>query len=127
MPPDLWAAFLLHQAEGGLRSNFCYQAITLTENCPTAVRVKKCYGDFVKLWRLSGHNTQGGLIEPELLELMRLRGANLNACTYCATVRLQPVANSVKPKEAALGLRDISGMTKPQALECGRGMNGDGL
>jgi hypothetical protein len=40
---------------------------------------------------------------------------------------LQPVANSVKPKEAALGLRDISGMTKPQALECGRGMNGDGL
>jgi hypothetical protein len=48
-----------------------------------------------QLWRLSGHNTQGGLIEPELLELMRLRGTNLNACTYCATVRLQPVANSV--------------------------------
>jgi hypothetical protein len=23
------------------------EAITLTENCPTAVRVKKCYGDFV--------------------------------------------------------------------------------
>jgi hypothetical protein len=80
-----------------------------------------------QLWRLSGHNTQGGLIEPELLELMRLRGANLNACTYCTTVRLQPVANSVKPKEAALGLRDNSGMTKLQALECGRGMNGDGL
>jgi alkylhydroperoxidase family enzyme len=59
---------------------------------------------------------QGGLIEPELLELMRLRGANLNACTYCATVRLQPVANSVKPKETALGLRDISAMTKPQAV-----------
>lgn len=59
---------------------------------------------------------EGGLVEPELLELMRLRGANLNACTYCATVRLQPVANSVKPKEPALGLRDISGMTKPQAV-----------
>lgn len=59
---------------------------------------------------------EGGLIEPELLELMRLRGANLNACTYCATVRLQPVVNSVKPKEAALGLIDISGMTKSQAL-----------
>jgi len=59
---------------------------------------------------------EGGLIEPELLELMRLRGANLNACTYCATVRLQPVANAVKPKEAALGLTDISGMTKPQAV-----------
>ncbi len=31
---------------------------------------------------------EGGLIEPALLELMRLRGANLNACTYCATVFL---------------------------------------
>lgn len=59
---------------------------------------------------------EGGLIEPELLELMRLRGANLNACTYCATVRLQPVANTVKPKESALGLQDISEMTKPQAV-----------
>ena len=59
---------------------------------------------------------EGGLLEPELLELMRLRGANLNACTYCATVRLQPVTNAVKPKEQALGLQDISGMTKPQAL-----------
>lgn len=58
----------------------------------------------------------GGLIEPALLELMRLRGANLNACTYCATVRLQPVAAQVRPKEAALGLIDISGMTKAQAV-----------
>jgi len=60
---------------------------------------------------------EGGLIEPELLELMRLRGAHLNACTYCATVRLQPVAAQVKPKEAALGLTDISGMTKAQAID----------
>lgn len=59
---------------------------------------------------------EGGLIEPELLELMRLRGANLNACTYCATVRLQPVADAVKPKESALGLIDISGLTKAQAV-----------
>ncbi len=59
---------------------------------------------------------QGGLIEPPLLELMRLRGANLNACTYCATVRLQPVVGEVKPKEPSLGLRDISGMTKSQAV-----------
>ncbi len=58
----------------------------------------------------------GGLIEPELLELMRLRGANLNACTYCATVRLQPVVDAVKPKETLLGLADISGMTKAQAV-----------
>lgn len=59
---------------------------------------------------------EGGLIDPELLELMRLRGANLNACTYCATVRLQPVAATVGPKERALGLMDISGMTKSQAV-----------
>jgi len=63
---------------------------------------------------------QGGLIEPPLLELMRLRGANLNACTYCATVRLQPVANEVKPKEAGLGLRDISGMSKAEAIGAAR-------
>jgi alkylhydroperoxidase family enzyme len=59
---------------------------------------------------------EGGLIEPPLLELMRLRGAHLNACTYCATVRLQPVAAQVHLKEAALGLTDISGMTKAQAV-----------
>ena len=59
---------------------------------------------------------EGGLIEPRLLELMRVRGAHLNACTYCATVRLQPVAAEVKAKEAALGVCDISGMTKSQAV-----------
>lgn len=59
---------------------------------------------------------EGGLIEPRLLELMRVRGAHLNACTYCATVRLQPVAADVKAKEAALGVCDISGMTKSQAV-----------
>lgn len=59
---------------------------------------------------------EGGSIEPELLELMRLRGAQLNACTYCATVRLQPVAEQVRRKEAGLGLTDISGMTKAQAI-----------
>src|SRR2546423_263095 len=64
---------------------------------------------------------EGGLIEPRLLELMRLRGAHLNACTYCATVRLQPVAEEVKDKEAALGVCDISGMTKPEAVKALRG------
>jgi alkylhydroperoxidase family enzyme len=59
---------------------------------------------------------EGGLIEPQLLELMRLRGAHLNACTYCATVRLQPIAAEVKPKESAIGVIDISGMTKAQAV-----------
>jgi alkylhydroperoxidase family enzyme len=59
---------------------------------------------------------EGGLIEAQLLELMRLRGAHLNACTYCATVRLQPIAAEVKPKEFAIGVTDISGMTKAQAV-----------
>jgi alkylhydroperoxidase family enzyme len=60
---------------------------------------------------------QGGLIEPRLLELMRVRGAHLNACTYCSTVRFQPVAEEVRVKEAALGVCDISGMTKSQAMQ----------
>jgi alkylhydroperoxidase family enzyme len=55
---------------------------------------------------------EGGLIEPRLLELMRVRGAHLNACTYCATVRLQPVAEEVKAKESALGVCEISGMNQ---------------
>jgi len=60
---------------------------------------------------------EGGLIEPRLLELMRLRGAHLNACTYCSTVRLQPVAEEIEGKEAALGVCDISSMTKSQAIK----------
>jgi alkylhydroperoxidase family enzyme len=47
---------------------------------------------------------------------MRLRGANLNACTYCATVRLLPVTETVKPKERGLGLIDVSGLTKAEAV-----------
>jgi hypothetical protein len=45
-----------------------------------------------QFWRLSGHNTQGGPIEPELLEFDGAPKANLNACTYGATARLQLVA-----------------------------------
>lgn len=59
---------------------------------------------------------EGGLIEPRLLELMRVRGAHLNACTCCATVRLQPVVEQVKAKEAALGACDISELTKSEAI-----------
>lgn len=59
---------------------------------------------------------EGGLLEPSLLELMRLRGAHLNACTWCATVRLLPVQDQVKGKERALGVTDVSGMTKAQAV-----------
>ena len=60
---------------------------------------------------------EGGLLEPDLLEIVRLRGAHLNACTYCATVRLIPVQEKVKAKENAIGVRDISGMSKAEALE----------
>ena len=60
---------------------------------------------------------EGGLLEPDLLEIVRLRGAHLNACTYCATVRLIPVQEKVKAKESAIGVRDISGMSKAEALE----------
>ncbi|HEU4746921.1 MAG TPA: hypothetical protein VFS56_00360 [Gemmatimonadaceae bacterium] len=60
---------------------------------------------------------EGGLLEPDLLEIVRLRGAHLNACTYCATVRLIPVQDKVRPKERAIGVRDISGMSKAEALE----------
>ena len=59
---------------------------------------------------------EGGVLEPSLLEIVRLRGAHLNACTYCATVRLQPVRDYVQPKECAVGATDISGMNKAQAL-----------
>lgn len=58
----------------------------------------------------------GGTLEPSLLEILRLRGAHLNACTYCATVRLQPVREYVQAKESAIGATDISGMNKAQAL-----------
>jgi alkylhydroperoxidase family enzyme len=60
---------------------------------------------------------EGGLLEPDLLEIMRLRGAHLNACTYCATVRLIPVQEKVKAKESAIGVTDISGMSKAEALK----------
>lgn len=60
---------------------------------------------------------EGGVLDPSLLELVRLRGAHLNACTYCATVRLQPVRDQVEGKENALGVTDISGMNKGEALQ----------
>jgi alkylhydroperoxidase family enzyme len=69
----------------------------------------------------------GGTLEPSLLELLRLRGAHLNACTYCATVRLLPVQADVKPKEHAVGVTDISGMTKADALSGVNPIQLDGL
>jgi len=39
--------------------------------------------------------------EGGMIELMRVRGAHLNACTYCATVRLQPVAAELNQGSSA--------------------------
>jgi alkylhydroperoxidase family enzyme len=44
---------------------------------------------------------EGGLSEPELLELMRFRGANLNACSYCATLLWQRPSNQRQTEPAA--------------------------
>ncbi|MFC4246867.1 carboxymuconolactone decarboxylase family protein [Natribaculum luteum] len=41
-------------------------------------------------------------IDTELLELMRLRVAEVHRCAYCATVRTQAVAEDVAPREEAV-------------------------
>lgn len=41
-------------------------------------------------------------IEPHVLELMRLKVAEVSQCAYCATVRTQEVREQVAPKEAAV-------------------------
>ena len=41
-------------------------------------------------------------LDPELLELMRLRVAAVHQCAYCGTVRTQAVREAVAPKEDAL-------------------------
>lgn len=45
---------------------------------------------------------QGKHIETDLLELMRLKVAEVHQCAYCATVRTLNVRDSVKPKEDAI-------------------------
>jgi hypothetical protein len=49
-----------------------------------------------------------------------LKKGHAPAQGHCADVRLQPVASEVKPKEASLGLRDMSGMSKAQAIAATR-------
>ncbi|WP_251342210.1 carboxymuconolactone decarboxylase family protein [Haloplanus halophilus] len=41
-------------------------------------------------------------IDAELLELMRLKIAEVNGCTYCATVRTLSVRDGIAPTEAAV-------------------------
>jgi alkylhydroperoxidase family enzyme len=45
---------------------------------------------------------QGTSVDLELLELMRIKVAELHQCAYCATVRTVEVRNAVKPKENAI-------------------------
>lgn len=45
---------------------------------------------------------QGTNIDSELLELMRLKVAEVHQCAYCATVRTLEVREAVKPKEDAI-------------------------
>jgi alkylhydroperoxidase family enzyme len=45
---------------------------------------------------LRGENSE---IEPHIKELMRLKSAEINRCTYCSTVRVQDVRDDVAPLE----------------------------
>jgi len=45
---------------------------------------------------------QGEHIDADLLELMRLKVAEVHQCAYCATVRTLDVQESVRPKEDAI-------------------------
>lgn len=60
---------------------------------------------------------QGEHIDSELLELMRLKVAEVHQCAYCATVRTLDVQDSVKPKEdAVFGEIDEDGLTRREFL-----------
>ena len=59
-----------------------------------------------------------GLVEPYIFELCRLKVGEINACTYCSTVRSAAVADQVQPKEACIvGYPwKAEGLTKREAL-----------
>jgi alkylhydroperoxidase family enzyme len=60
---------------------------------------------------------QGETIDSELLELMRLKVAEVHQCAYCATVRTLDVRDAVKPKEdAVFGTVDEEGLTRREYL-----------
>jgi uncharacterized peroxidase-related enzyme len=46
--------------------------------------------------------SEDGSFDPELLELARLRVAEVHRCAYCATVRTRAVEEAVAPKEEAV-------------------------
>lgn len=60
---------------------------------------------------------QGEHIDSELLELMRLKVAEVHQCAYCATVRTLEVRDAVKPKEdAVFGTIDEDGLSRREYL-----------
>jgi alkylhydroperoxidase family enzyme len=67
-------------------------------------------------------------IEPHIKELMRLKSAEINRCTYCGTVRIQDVRDKVGPKEDDLfGDLEPTSLTTREALavEFAKQMGGD--
>lgn len=63
---------------------------------------------------LRGENS---LIDPHIKELMRLKSAEINRCTYCGTLRVQDVHDEVEPLEQQV-LGEFSGeeLTRREAL-----------
>jgi alkylhydroperoxidase family enzyme len=63
---------------------------------------------------LRGENS---LIDPHIKELMRLKSAEINRCTYCGTLRVQDVRDEVEPLEQQV-LGEFSGeeLTRREAL-----------
>ena len=58
-----------------------------------------------------------GRIEPELLELMRLKTGEMNQCTYCMTVRSVGTREAIAPKESAVfGDIDERKLSRREAL-----------
>ena len=56
-------------------------------------------------------------VDPELLELMRLKVAECHQCAYCATVRTEEVREEVEPKEAAVfGEVDAAALSEREVL-----------
>jgi len=59
----------------------------------------------------------GEHIDADLLELMRLKVADVQQCAYCATVRTLDTREAVKPKEdAVFGEVDPNGLTRREYL-----------
>lgn len=81
-------------------------------------RVLRCDGTrtdvFNRIVVFEAFPTSDGL-DPELIELVRLKVADTRQCAYCATVRTEEVRDDVAPKERAIFGDEID----PEALTDG--------